>query len=81
MRLPPSGSFKAGYEDAPHLTREYNRHFGKPPVGILKRLRELETEKCWNRTAMIVLVGRSSKHTDSLRICWLGVQLHPIQSA
>jgi AraC-like DNA-binding protein len=33
--------FRVGYDDASHFNREYKRHFGKPPMQDVERLREL----------------------------------------
>jgi len=33
--------YRVGYDDASHFNREYKRHFGKPPVRDVERLREL----------------------------------------
>ena len=33
--------YRVGYDDASHFSREYKRHFGKPPVRDVERLREL----------------------------------------
>src|SRR5687767_7859635 len=33
--------FKVGYDDASHFSRDYKRHFGKPPMRDVERLREL----------------------------------------
>ncbi|QDU74744.1 HTH-type transcriptional activator RhaS [Bremerella volcania] len=31
--------FQVGYEDASHFSREYKRHFGKPPMRDVEQLR------------------------------------------
>jgi AraC-like DNA-binding protein len=31
--------YRVGYEDASHFNREYKRHFGKPPIRDVERLR------------------------------------------
>jgi len=33
--------YRVGYDDASHFNREYKRHFGKPPMRDVERLREL----------------------------------------
>ncbi len=33
--------YRVGYDDASHFSREYKRHFGKPPARDVERLREL----------------------------------------
>jgi len=33
--------YRVGYDDASHFSREYKRHFGKPPMRDVERLREL----------------------------------------
>jgi AraC-like DNA-binding protein len=35
--------YRVGYDDASHFSREYKRHFGKPPIRDVERLRELAT--------------------------------------
>ena len=35
--------FKVGYEDPSYFSRDYKRHFGKPPMRDVERLRELAT--------------------------------------
>ncbi len=35
--------YRVGYEDASHFSREYKRHFGKPPLQDVESLRELAT--------------------------------------
>ena len=34
---------RVGYEDASHFSREYERHFGEPPMRDVERLRQLAT--------------------------------------
>jgi AraC-like DNA-binding protein len=35
--------YRVGYDDVSHFNREYKRHFGKPPMRDVERLRELAT--------------------------------------
>ncbi len=35
--------YRVGYEDHSHFNRDYKRHFGKPPMRDIERLRELAT--------------------------------------
>ena len=34
-----SAGFRLGYQDPPHFSREYKRHFGAPPQGDISSLR------------------------------------------
>ncbi|MCY2952539.1 MAG: AraC family transcriptional regulator [Planctomycetota bacterium] len=35
--------YRVGYDDQSHFSRDYKRHFGKPPIRDIERLRELAT--------------------------------------
>jgi AraC-like DNA-binding protein len=35
--------YRVGYDDQSHFSREYKKHFGKPPMRDVERLRELAT--------------------------------------
>jgi AraC-like DNA-binding protein len=35
--------YRVGYDDASHFNREYNRHFGEPPMPDIERLQEFAT--------------------------------------
>lgn len=35
--------YRVGYDDASHFSREYKRHFGKPPMKDIESLREMST--------------------------------------
>ena len=36
--------YKVGYEEAAHFSRDYERHFGEPPMRDVDRMRELVTQ-------------------------------------